>query len=390
MQFQSIRNFINLKDVIISNVEHFDSHSEISLSMPVRPHKCPACGTLTKSIHDYRTQKIKDIPWLNKPLYLIYRKRRYNCRKCNKKFYEQVDFIGKYQRMTKRLIMAVVDRLRSNSSMCSVADDFSLSPCTITRIFDYLSYSLKELPTVLSIDEFKGTTDKGKYHCILADPISSKVLDILESRTQDYLVSYFKKFNNLDKVKYVVIDMWGPYKRAAELVFPNATIVIDRFHYVRNCIWAIDKVRKRVQQSLPYEKRRFLKFSRRLLLSRPDKLSDDSKIKLANILRFNDELRVSYLLKEQFMDFVKASSSVEAESKLNRWLNLVKQHKIKEFYYLANTIVNWKTEILNSFDVPYSNGCIEGYNNKIKVIKRNAFGFRNFNRFRSRILHCCA
>ncbi|WP_143147770.1 transposase, partial [Desulforamulus hydrothermalis] len=74
----------------------------------------------------------------------------------------------------------------------------------------------------------------------------------------------------------------------------------------------------------------------------------------------------------------------------NRWLNLVKQHKIKEFYYLANTIVNWKTEILNSFDVPYSNGCIEGYNNKIKVIKRNAFGFRNFNRFRSRILHCCA
>ncbi|SHH35911.1 Transposase, partial [Desulforamulus hydrothermalis Lam5 = DSM 18033] len=89
-----------------------------------------------------------------------------------------------------------------------------------------------------------------------------------------------------------------------------------------------------------------------------------------------------YLLKEQFMDFVKASSSVEAESKLNRWLNLVKQHKIKEFYYLANTIVNWKTEILNSFDVPYSNGCIEGYNNKIKVIKRNAFGFRNFNRFR--------
>ena len=89
------------------------------------------------------------------------------------------------------------------------------------------------------------------------------------------------------------------------------------------------------------------------------------------------------------MDFVKSSSSSEAEVKLYQWLELVKQYKIREFFYLARTILNWKQEILNSFDVPYTNGCIEGFNNKIKVIKRNAFGFRNFSRFRTRILHCC-
>ncbi|SHG76582.1 Transposase, partial [Thermosyntropha lipolytica DSM 11003] len=98
----------------------------------------------------------------------------------------------------------------------------------------------------------------------------------------------------------------------------------------------------------------------------------------------------AYFLKEKFMDFVNAANSGEAEIKLNEWLELVKVCKIEQFSYLANTISNWKEEILNSFDVPYTNACTEGFNNKIKVIKRNAYGYRNFSRFRNRILHCCS
>jgi len=184
--------------------------------------------------------------------------------------------------------------------------------------------------------------------------------------------------------------MWSPYRIAVQQAFPQAQIVIDRFHYVRNCIWAIDKVRKRVQQNLSYEKAKFLKYSKRLLLSRPHNLNSEGKLRLANLLLIDEDIRLSYILKEKFMDFVKSSSSTDAEAKLSHWLELVKQYRIKEFSYLARTILNWKQEILNSFDVPYTNGCIEGFNNKIKVIKRNAFGFRNFNRFRNRILHCCS
>ncbi|SET17165.1 ISL3 family transposase [Anaerobranca gottschalkii] len=189
-------------------------------------------------------------------------------------------------------------------------------------------------------------------------------------------------------LNYVVIDMWKPYKDVVKKVFSQAIIVIDRFHYVRNCIWAIDKVRKIVQKDLPYEKSRFLKKNRKLLLHNRSKLNDEDKIKLANLLRLDEKLRLAYLLKEKFMDFVTTNSS-EAEIKLNEWLELVKIYKIEQFSYLANTISNWKEEILNSFDVPYTNGCVEEFNNKIKVIKRNGYGYRNFSRFRNRILHCC-
>jgi len=390
MHLQFTKNLLNLTDVIVTDVHQFVDYCEVHISMPVRPHKCPRCGSTTKNIHDYRRQSIKDIPLLNKPLRLIYRKRRYSCPHCGKRFYEVVDFVGRYQRITKRLTEAIIEKMRTNYSMQSIAKECGLSPCTITRIFDYLSYKLEQLPEVLSIDEFKGTTDKGKYHCILVDPVKSKVLDILDSRSLDYLLNYFKKFKERDHIKYVVIDMWTPYKIAIQQMFPKAKIVIDRFHYIRNCIWAIEKVRKQVQQTLPYEKRRFMKSSRKLLLSSPDRLNHEGKIKLANLLLINDKLRLAYILKEKFMDFVRSQGSSEAELKLNEWLSLVAKYSIKEFSYLARTIIKWKQEILNSFDVPYSNGCVEGFNNKIKVLKRNAFGFRNFTRFRTRILHCCS
>ncbi|SET22291.1 Transposase [Anaerobranca gottschalkii DSM 13577] len=105
------------------------------------------------------------------------------------------------------------------------------------------------------------------------------VLDILDQRNFDFLVKYFKKFTSRESVKYVVIDMWKPYKEVVKKVFSQATIVIDRFHYVRNCIWAIDKVRKNVQKDLPYEKSKFLKKNRKLLFRNCNKLNDEDKNK---------------------------------------------------------------------------------------------------------------
>lgn len=384
------KNILLLKDVIIEEIQHYQNYSEIRISMPVRTHTCPQCGSVTEKIHDYRFQIIKDITFLNKPLRLNYRKRRYKCQRCHKRFYEKNNFVGHYQRMTGRLIATVVERLRSNFSMASIARDFGVSTCTVTRIFDLVSYKLNDLPEVLSIDEFKGTTDKGKYHCILVDPIQSKVLDVLDRRSLDFLLKYFSRFKNRDKVRHIVIDMWQPYKLAIHKLFPQAQIVIDRFHYVRNCIWALEKVRKNLQKSLPYAKAKFLKNCKRLLLTHSGKLNSDGKIRLANILLFDDKLRLAYILKEKFMEFVRSKDVAAASDKLEQWLQLVHAYKIPEFFYLAKTITKWKEEILNSFSVPYSNACVEGFNNKIKVLKRNAYGYRKFSRFRNRILHCCS
>lgn len=94
-------------------------------------------------------------------------------------------------------------------------------------------------------------------------------------------------------------------------------------------------------------------------------------------------------LKERFYKVSNAKSSSEARELLKEWIDLARRSGIKEYISCANTLIRWFKEIVNSFDVPYTNGYIEDFNNKIKVIKRNAFGFRNFERFRNRILHCC-
>lgn len=153
-------------------------------------------------------------------------------------------------------------------------------------------------------------------------------------------------------------------------------------------IWAIEKVRKRIQKSMPDNLRRYYKRSKKLILAKYDKLNNDSKRELEIMLLYNDELRQAYYLKECFYEFAQSKSSDEARKLLKDRIKIARNSGIKEYISCTNVFSNWFNEIVNSFDVPYTNGCTEGFNNKIKVLKRNTFGFRNFERFRNRLLHC--
>lgn len=123
-----------------------------------KPHKCHCCNTLTNTVHDYREQVIKDIPAFGKKCFIHIKKRRYRC-SCGKRFPENNSFLPRYHRMTNRLSAYIVDRLRDVTSFSGVAREVNLSVSTVIRIFDFVSYSPKELPVALSIDEFKGNTN---------------------------------------------------------------------------------------------------------------------------------------------------------------------------------------------------------------------------------------
>lgn len=385
-----IAELFDLHDVKISEVNNQTNLIEIHFENIVKTHECPNCGNITKNIHDYRVQRIKDVAILVKPVILVLRKRRYICKHCKKRFSENTNYLGKYKRMSTRLIGYVLTRLRQNYSMKSVAQECNITIPLVMRLFDLISYTNKELPEVISIDEFKGTTDKGKYQCIIADPVNRKVLDILEDREMVKVKDYFKSFDKRDLVKYVVIDMWEPYKQAVKASLPNAQIVIDRFHFVRHNVWALERVRKEVQENMPDHLRKYMKRSKRLLLAKRENLKPEAKHRLAHMLELSNRLRKAYILKEKFYWVMKSDSSIKAKRRLNRWYKLVRKLNMPEYEIMVNTLRNWETEILVSFDVPYTNGCIEGFNNKVKVIKRNAFGYKNFKRFRNRILHCCS
>ncbi len=108
------------------------------------------------------------------------------------------------------------------------------------------------------------------------------------------------------------------------------------------------------------------------------------------MLNLSPRLKEAYLLKEKFLEFIDAPDIYEAVKKLKAWYLYVSVSNLPEFNYCSQTIFRWQESILNSFIVPFTNGYTEGVNNKIKVLKRNAFGIRNFPRFRSRILYMMA
>ena len=382
-----IAKLLDVEHLEVKNVEHSADRIVIHVQMKRRACYCPACRAVTEQVHDYRIQQVKDCPMLGKHLIWMYRKRRYRCPCCGKRFYESNYLVPKWHRITNRLAAQCIGMLSYKQSRKDIAQSLGVSESTVGRWLMLTDCSKPRLlPKVLSIDEFKGDTEYGKFQCILASPVDKRIVDILPTRYSSQLYDYLRTFPNRKQVKYIVMDMNKEYLRLAKLLLPQAAVVIDRFHVVRYCTWALENVRKRVQSKLLKEQRVYFKRSRKLLLSRMGKLSTQSKAAVERMLLSSRDLREAYLLKEIFFKFMASSNSLQAKERLREFRMHAYVAAIPEFDPCLTMLQNWEPYILNAFDCSFSNGFTEGVNNTIKVIKRIAYGYRNFRNFRARIL----
>lgn len=148
-------------------------------------------------------------------------------------------------------------------------------------------------------------------------------------------------------------------------------------------------MRKRVQKSFIRDKRIYFKHSRKLLFADYDKLTEENKRALIIMLSQSEDLHTAWRLKEDFKYFKKATTKHNAERELHTWILEAEESGLLEFKATTTAFHNWSRYIINSVVYKYSNGITEGFNNKIKVLKRNAYGFRNFDNFRKRIILNC-
>ena len=387
LQEHLIAKVLDMEHMILKEVESFSNQIVLHVEMERRVSECPACRALTETVHDYRIQRVKDSPIQGKHVVWMYRKRRYRCPCCDSRFYESNYLIPKWHRITNRLAMLTMQQLAAKRSRKEIAEDVGVSPSTVGRWLQMIDYGRPaKLPRVLSIDEFKGDTEYGKFHCILTDPVQRRVLDILPTCYERDIYRYLSSFTDRHRVQYFVSDMRREYIAMAKNLFPTATIVIDRFHVARYGSWALENVRKRVQKKLLPEQRRYFKRSRTLLLMRMSKLSAENKAAVERMLLVDRDLREAYLLKEVFFRFMSSANSAEAKARLREFRMHAFVAEIPEFAACLTMLQNWEPYILNAFDCPYSNGFTEGCNNTIKALKRIAYGYRSFRNFRARIL----
>ena len=378
---------LKLEDAQIERMEETEEELILQISLKRKMHNCPRCKAETDQVHDYRIRAVRDLSIRGKPLKLLYRRRRYFCPSCGKRFSEACAFLGKYQRFTYQVTERIMQLLHHRWSMKDIARDTRTSVSGVARCLAlYPQGKLRELPRVLSFDEFKGNANGERFQCILTAPEERRILDILPDRKGSTIQSYLRSFSNRQDVQYVVMDMNQGYRDIARAFFPQAKIVIDRFHVARYCTWAMDDVRRDVQKHLLPASRKRFKCSRRLLIARRASLSEDDRATVDVMLHFSERLYQAYALKELFFQFMDAKSSSTAAELLSKWFDAYDRLQLPEFSPCRRMLKNWKPYILNAFDCHYSNAFTEGCNNAIKALKRVAFGFRNFSNFRARIL----
>ena len=378
--------FLNLEDVIITNVENISDQLQISIELPRRKHVCPCCGSVTDRVHDYLMQVIKDVP-MARDTFLHLRKRRYRC-SCGKRFFERNTFLPRYYRVTTRLVSEIIFAFKKVVSAKEIGCRFNVSGMTAMRYFQHYNHKPTALPEVISLDEFKGNSGGQKYNSIVADPSGRKVLDILPDRYENNLVKYFSQFESKSNVKYFVCDMNPHFRQVARICFPQATIVADKYHVIRQAYWAMERVRKNEQNKLPKRYRKYFKKSRHLLMKPMEKLTDDEMCQLALMFEIAPRLADAYRIKNDFLSVIRSKSAAEGKKALADWLLSVEVMDLPEFHDCTKAYHNWFNEIVNSLEVPWTNGFIEGCNNKTKVLKRVSYGMRNFNNLRKRILFC--
>ena len=378
--------FLNLEDVIITNVENISDQLHIHIELPRRNHVCPCCGAVTDHVHDYRMQIVKDIP-MARDTFLHLRKRRYRCI-CGKRFFEKNTFLPRYYRVTSRLVAEIIFAFKKVVSAKEIGCRFNVSGMTAMRYFQHYNHKPTVLPEVISLDEFKGNSGGQKYNSIVADPSGRIILDILPDRYENNLVKYFSQFESKSNVKYFVCDMNPHFRQVARICFPQATIVADKYHVIRQSYWAMERVRKNEQNKLPKRYRKYFKKSRHLLMKPMEKLTDDEMYQLALMFEIAPRLADAYRIKNDFLSVIRSKSAAEGRKALADWLLSVEVMDLLEFHDCTKAYHNWFNEIINSLDVPWTNGFIEGCNNKTKVLKRVSYCMRNFSNFRKRILFC--
>ena len=387
LQTHLIAELLDMEAYDFEGMEQSATQIILKVKMKRRAQECPVCRAPCDQVHDYRTQRVKDSPIQGKVVLWQYRKRRYRCPCCGKRFYEGNYLLPKRHRITNRLAALGIDQLRKKQSRKEIADSLGVSESSVGRWMNLLEFGKPDrIPKVLSIDEFRGNTEYGKFQCILTDPVHKKIVDVLPTRYHWQIYDYLREFPNRNQVQYFIMDMNREYLDIAKKLLPNAKIVIDRFHVVRYCTWALENVRKRVQVKLLPEQRKYFKRSRKLLLAHMKNLSAENKAAVERMLLMSCDLREAYLLKETFYDFMDSFNSAQAKERLRIFRTHAFVAELPEFVGCLTMLKNWEPYILNAFDCPYSNGFTEGVNNKIKVLKRIAFGYRTFRNFRIRIL----
>lgn len=362
-----------------------------------REKVCPRCGKRHLVKNGYRIRDFIGLPIGGKKVLIRMKVQRYKCRDCDYDQQESIPFATGSRSYTHRFAKYVVDLLRG-MTLQDVSNHLGVSWDTVKEIHStYLErhYSPPSLKGVenIGIDEF--AVRKGHvYKTIVVDLDSGRVLYVGDGKGAGALTKFWRKVKRKGiKIKHVATDLSAAFIASVMENCPEAVHVFDHFHVVKLMNEKLDDIRRKVySMEKDVNKRKVLKGTRYLLLGNGADIFDKQhKSRLDNALAMNDPLSKAYYLKEQLRQIWMQPVKSMGEDVFDDWVRQAEESKIPQLQKMAVTMRAYKTGILAWYDCHLSTGKVEGINNKIKVMKRNAYGFRDDKYFTLRLyaLHDC-
>ena len=399
-QLNFITNLLGIKDSNITILDVLDAgtHKEIIAKLDYPAPKCSRCqGQMAK----YDFQKESKIPYLEYAGYktlIRLKKRRFRCKVCRKVAVAETSLVKKNHQIATIVNQKIAQKLIEKVPMTAIAECLAVSTSTVIRKLKEFKFKtdLNYLPEHMSWDEY--SFKKGKMNFIAQDFDSRKIIAILDGRTQATIRNHFLRYSRQvrSRVKIITMDMFSPYYDIARKLFPNAKIVLDRFHIIQHLSRAMNRLRIQIMKQLDKKSHEYKPLKRywKLLQQDSRKLSHKrfyrptfrmhltNKEILEKLLSYSQELREHYELYQLLLFHFQEKQTDHFFGIIEDTISCVKPI----FQTVFKTFLKDKDKILNALELPYSNAKLEATNNLIKVIKRNAFGFRNFENFKTRIL----
>ena len=361
---------------------------------------CAYCYTRNMVKNGFKTVYIRDIPFNNKPIILQIAKQRFLCKACHRSTIAQTKLVKKHAQLTQRLKFSLINYLVQDLAVDHVAQKLNVSPVSVNRIVTELHeqwiHPQAALPTHLSFDEVRTTQHQMSFLAINAE--NGDLVTLLPDRLAKNIISHFERRYSLavrQAVKSVVLDFNSSYHTFVKRLFPNAKIIADRFHLIQMLNRVINQTRISVMHQFNWHSRqyRLLKYYWKLYLKPFEQLETKRPFWRKHL---KDRLTAAQIVAQginiapEFAQVYEVAQALAAAIRNHHPAKLIKLLKTKTQNLALNTLLktfNIRVKaITNALHSPLSNGRIEGIIRKIKQIKRTAYGYRNWQHFRDRIL----
>jgi len=377
----------NYPSITIIKTEEKDNGLHIQAVPNQHPDACPKCSGTALYEHGSNTRTFMDIPYHGKHVFIILERKRYQCRNCEKTFFQSCSDMNDSRKTTSRLIK-YIEQSAMRRACTGVADDVGITEGTVRNILNSYIERLEaehvfETPKILGIDEVKINRIP---RLVLTNIEEKTIIDLVDNRNQQTITSGLSRLKNKEKLELVIMGMWQLYRDAINSAFPCAVVIIDKQYIVKAANNVIDSSWKGLCGQMTTDQINKLKKDSHLMLRLRRNLNNTQELTLLNLVHDHPALAELYYAKERLLEIWNSDTTKpDAESAYQSWKDSVPLETFVYFSEFDKLITSWHKEVFGYFDHSVSNDLTESIGNQMKAIIEKGSGY-SFNTLRAMTL----